>query len=692
MCKRVKRIFFMIMITMCLFIVVGCGKEKEMEAVEVISFAELDAQNVASWRENTTAENVSVPVRENCCVLVSGEPFLFGDGKFVQIAETTITTDTDEWEFGTNYGKYYENAFIIQPTENQTYVILQVEFPYVGRSNASCNLLLVDVSGDKIVLCQEMWNAALDIAYNPSCIMIYREYLGLGGKSKYLNTWGSYRLDVETQTLVLADEWLELQDEDWLIVDKNALPVTINDKEVYLPVGTKIRFLETDLNGTYHIMVEDTEEVAVLTYEIDEYGQYMVGGRSAACYFTNGIVLEKSATRFEEAQIAYAEADAGGIGEVPETTQLIQGEQYLYSIQCFCEIRKEDGEYTQDRAYWIIQVYDGDVLVQELRQDRILTCVPGAKERIWEADVNFDGRKDLLVCAGMNIEREHLQYNCYIANDDGTFTEAPSFVNMKSPRIDKERQMVYDSYAAYEGNLRVELGHEYNGEDFVITERCQYSWDQKADDWAIEPDTVITRDDCISYETLLSAEGLSEADKKELGRFEAVFETDTKMHMWWEGMEEDGLYALHRLVDDAPGLLYLKQFALLDMTGDGKKELVMEVSDRGHCVLVICEENGVYYLSYHSIRNMQIIYEDGMFCGSGGAGYYRYDHLYFDNGMFERVAIAEHELETDYLDDGEMVVTFEGTVNGEAVTEEEFRQWEEQNATEQAEFYTISES
>ena len=140
---------------------------------------------------------------------------------------------------------------------------------------------------------------------------------------------------------------------------------------------------------------------------------------------------------------------------------------------------------------------------------------------------------------------------------------------------------------------------------------------------------------------------------------------------------------------DTPGFLFLQDYTLTDVTADGKKDLIMRFSDIGGSVFVVCEENGEYYMSYHSVRQMQIVYENGWHLGSGGAGTYVYSQLRFENGKFWEETIALHDARTVYVGDDEYEVLFDGHVNEQPVTLEEFKAWEAENVGNEVSWYAV---
>lgn len=105
-----------------------------------------------------------------------------------------------------------------------------------------------------------------------------------------------------------------------------------------------------------------------------------------------------------------------------------QGTQYTYKIW---EIGDEDYVWCHD-----ISVYDGEKLVQVITLDPPEGNANAAG--IWEVDVNFDGKLDLMLFCGHVGNQCAAFYDCYVF-DDGQFRECDSFLN---PRIDEENQLI----------------------------------------------------------------------------------------------------------------------------------------------------------------------------------------------------------------------------------------------------------
>ena len=663
-----KKIVFVWMIMLCV-LTMGCANTAEEESANDIAEVTNVADIGASWYEESQ-------FYEDFSELVIGEKFPLKDGRFVQVTEEKIITDRAELNYTERFGELDSKVYLFYPSDEALYVLFET-----WASGYMHSLLLYEISEDEIVLCQKMEGSYIMSVQDSSQIKIWAEFNGPGRTRKCYRGEGIYCIDSETKTLTLAeDEWLYLDDDSYRTVKGEELPVTINGKEAFLPIGTKIRFVQTDLKGIYLILLEETGEEAVLTYETDEKGRYYIGGKSAGLYFKYGIYINEYTK--DVIEIDNAIAELGDNTEVVYREYTIQGEKYDYKIEALYDVELDD------ESGWDISVYDGDTLIQKIHQDFAYSMWVHAEEHIYEADANFDGRMDLIVRNGLEDVGGNFHSNCYIGNEDGTFTESESFLDIKSPWIDEENQVIHD-YDPQE-TYWVEKIYRYDENEFLFIETNRYEKDRETQEWVLKE--AYTREDCVTYEHLLSAEGLSEADKTELQRFEAVFDDDTEIHLMY-GETEEGFLPLQKVPDlygvDTPGFLFLQDYTLTDVTADGKKDLIMRFSDIGGSVFVVCEENGEYYMSYHSVRQMQIVYENGWHLGSGGAGTYVYSQLRFENGKFWEETIALHDARTVYVGNDEYEVLFDCHVNEQPVTLEEFKAWEAENVGNEVSWYAV---
>lgn len=101
------------------------------------------------------------------------------------------------------------------------------------------------------------------------------------------------------------------------------------------------------------------------------------------------------------------------------------------------------------------------------------------------ADVDFDGRPDLLVWLGHFGAQGLVRYECYLQREGG-FEHCESFQEIPNPSIDTENRMILsqirNSAASHSWGK-----YEYRDETFVLTaylteEPCPESWGQEEDD------------------------------------------------------------------------------------------------------------------------------------------------------------------------------------------------------------------
>lgn len=378
----------------------------------------------------------------------------------------------------------------------------------------------------------------------------------------------------------------------------------------------------------------------------------------------------------------------GELKAVPQTAEerIIETDLHTYVARCF---RNDE---TKELIRWEVEVYNGDALLQTIRygQER---ATPSWDELIWEEDVNFDGVKDILILQGYYGSHGDKIYRCYCYNEQWSiYWEESSFKEIPNPEVDTEQQLIYGS-SRDGANSYADFFYQYDGRDFVLIQTDYYIWDEANNQYYLE--ASYTKEDCFTLEYLLSAVDLTEADKKELQRFAAVFGDDTDVKLWDYTFDYIGVTTFHGIPQlygvAQPGFLFIYQYTLVDMTGDGKKELVMRMGDIGSSVLVVYEENGTYHVSEHSIRQMQVVYEDGLYMGSGGAGTWSYHRISYEEGNLANETIAMHDAETVYLENGESEIVFEGHVNGQPVTREEFLAWEAENAVNEVDWYYVDE-
>ncbi len=376
----------------------------------------------------------------------------------------------------------------------------------------------------------------------------------------------------------------------------------------------------------------------------------------------------------------------GELKAVPQTAEerVIETDLHTYVARCF---RNDE---TKELIRWEVEVYNGDALLQTIRYGHD-NAHPSWDELIWEEDVNFDGAKDILILQGYYGSHGDKVYRCYCYNEQWSiYWEESTFKEIPNPEVDAGRQLILGSSRGGATSY-TDVFYQYDGRDFVLIQTDRYEWDEEKDSYYLTES--YKKEDCVTLEHLLTAECLSEEDNKELQRFEAVFDDDTEVKLWDYMFEYTSMTTFHGIPQSygvsMPGFVFLHEYTLVDMTGDGKKELVMKFGDVGSCVMVVYEENGIYYVSEHSIRQMQTVYEDGMYRGSGGAGTWSYHRISCEDNTLINETVAVHDSYTMYLDNGESEIVFEGHVYGQPVTHEEFLKWEAEHAVNEVDWYYV---
>ncbi len=451
-------------IVLCLLLVVGFARRTTTE----LSMPDVVGKNVFY--------NISSLLKEEERIMLKGgECYEFGEGRFVLITEDKIQTEQAEVYFGDEYGTLDYEAYLLYSSEDNIYVILET-----GSVVTVSYVLLYCIQGSQIELCEAWQDWNLSHANSMSDIELWSYPIGLG-RTAWSTMEGVFKIDTELNSLVPADdELVTLSEECRWTVQKEELPVTIKGREINLPIGTEVFFVKTNMEDTYHIIFNELGEKAVLTYETDEYGRILIDGKSAACYFKYGILLEVNIKT--EKQLEDAIAAAGEDEMYVDMDYVIQGETYMYHFERMVSVPR-------DRIVkWVISVYEGDECIQVIEQPRSLGVTPALGDRLWETDVNFDGRNDLILRAGQADLGEAIQYNCYLANEDGTFTECPAFFDISNPKIDKENHVIRDYQRRYDTHY-YENVYEFEGNELKLIQTNYYVWNEEQGGYVLSTDS-----------------------------------------------------------------------------------------------------------------------------------------------------------------------------------------------------------
>lgn len=244
-------------------------------------------------------------------------------------------------------------------------------------------------------------------------------------------------------------------------------------------------------------------------------------------------------------------------------------------------------------------------------------------------------------------------------------------------------------------NVMEDDNNQYS-ETYVDDEQESISINVPTND--IEKESVLEEE--LSFWKLMNnSKELSDEDKECLQRFYPIFCENKEFTLvgseWNESrvpevVSFEDIYKVIAPYEYEAGyteLKYLERFTLNDLTGDGKKELVICVRDLGDNVIVFQENNNVYNAAIFGIRSMHYIYINGIYRGSGSATSYGYFRMKFVDGYLFEETIARHIC---YDVDGEVLIETE--VCGQKVTEDEFAVWESENIKEMVEWNYVETS
>lgn len=620
-------------------------------AAESLANEEAGALETEEEEEATLEEDGWTWITENTEIVLN-------DDLKVRVADDRIVKGSDASVFGEIYGTFYD-GYVLSPSEGEFYVLLEVwDYEQITVNH----VLLYHVSGEGLTLCQAIYGGAIEEVVDSSTVEMNLWELDLG----LVRTCATYDLDESTGTLVCLDEWKTLYGS--ITAEEKEIPVVIAGEETVIPVGSSVKRVETNLQGCIIFEVKETGERGELFYEKDENGRYYIGGESAGVYFKECLISDYRETNLWERSEALEEAGEGGMAVLREVVE--QGERYTYHIVDYCDRMNGLNEKR------VISVYDGNRLIQTIEQVwetfyNMTEPVP----RINEWDINFDGVKDLVMFDCYTGNQAAALYTGYLAKGS-KFVECESFGSIFNPKVDEEKQII-TSISRGNAITHVLSYYRYDGKEFV----------KYREDTYVANDTVgahVMEDVHPFWNYMMISEDLSEEEWDEMQRFYPVFCANRPVHVSWSAREEEEVKTFDEIEED--GMTLLSEFAFVDMTGDGQKELVMRCSDMGSCVLVLLEDDGEFYLTYFSVRGMQAVYEDGMYLGSGG-GSSSYYMLTYRNGKFGTKTVAVKELINEEGPEGkEDILIFNGSIDGKKVSYEEFLFWEAERMDDEVEW------
>ena len=134
---------------------------------------------------------------------------------------------------------------------------------------------------------------------------------------------------------------------------------------------------------------------------------------------------------------------------------------------------------------------------------------------IKEMDVNFDGKKDILIFKGSYGKNGYEKYACYLGSDDG-ITYCPSFEEICDPAISIEKKIIQGAWRNHIAS-RTGLAYQFIDGTFVDVERL--TWTLREDENGNEyNEWVLERlvDGKLTVIETLSEEGMTQTEKATL--------------------------------------------------------------------------------------------------------------------------------------------------------------------------------
>lgn len=134
---------------------------------------------------------------------------------------------------------------------------------------------------------------------------------------------------------------------------------------------------------------------------------------------------------------------------------------------------------------------------------------------IKEADVNFDGKKDILIFKGNAGKEGYQTYTCYLGTDDG-IVYCPEFEEIADPVIHTDKQIIQ---SGWQNNIASRTGLVYQYIDGELVDVEYLTWSERTDeDGNFYNEWVLERPadgELVVIETF-SDKGMSETEKAEL--------------------------------------------------------------------------------------------------------------------------------------------------------------------------------
>ncbi len=192
-------------------------------------------------------------------------------------------------------------------------------------------------------------------------------------------------------------------------------------------------------------------------------------------------------------------------------------------------------------------------------------------------------------------------------------------------------------------------------------------------DFQHENDDPLAEVDFTSYKNEMSAE-----DYAALESYFPILNENVKFTFQNIDKNESSDVNLHELYEMSSALIKLYTFTVWDIDDDNVKELILSFDPVGETV-IFHRENNDFYATSKVYRGFKQLQKNGVYNSSGGASCGHYYKL-----LFEKVEFFEREIGHG--------CTFEDdiySINGKAVCEEEFTQWQKEIMVGDVEWYYL---
>jgi hypothetical protein len=133
---------------------------------------------------------------------------------------------------------------------------------------------------------------------------------------------------------------------------------------------------------------------------------------------------------------------------------------------------------SDERYYYVVIILKDNKVFQVIHREGF-ESFNYPEIHLIEADVNFDGKNDILLYLGLFGTQALYRFACFLRTDDG-FVESPSFAEIPNPVIDSENQVILasirDGASLYEYSM-----YRFTDGEFIETDRLttgeKYIWE-----------------------------------------------------------------------------------------------------------------------------------------------------------------------------------------------------------------------